>query len=93
MARQPLVVNTFQYPDGTPVANGYLIFRLSVDGSVNDTQIQRTFTKILLNSSGVVTGSPMFWPNSAILPAGSYYVMTVYSAVGQIVAGPNKVTI
>jgi hypothetical protein len=88
-----LVVNTFQNPDGSPVANGYILIRLCLDGSVDDDQINSNYTQINLNSSGVIIGSPTFWPNIDISPSGTYYIMFVYSSDGQIVSGPLKVTV
>ena len=93
MAQTALTVNTFVNPDGSPVANGYIRIRLSQDGSVNNIQIQATYTEISLNSSGVIVGSPLFWPNSEISPSKTYYIIIVYSATGQEVAGPNIVTV
>ncbi len=93
MARQPLTITTFQYPDGTVVSNGTIQIRLNTNGSVSNTQIQNEFTTISLDINGVITGSPTFWPNTNILPAGTYYVMSVYSSSGQLVAGPNKITV
>jgi hypothetical protein len=93
MPRTALTVNTFQNPDGSPVANGYLLISLNQDGSVNNTQLQFNQVKVLLDSSGVITGSPTFWPNASISPPGTYYIISVYSASGQLVAGPNKLTV
>lgn len=93
MPRSPLTVNTFQNPDGSPVANGYIRIRLSQIGSSNSQQIDIVFTKTLLNASGVIIGSPTFWPNSGILPAGTYYIIEVYNSSGQLIAGPNKVIV
>jgi hypothetical protein len=86
-------LTTYQYPDGNPVANGTLDVRLSQDGMANDTQVQRNFSRVALDSSGVITGSPTFWHNSDISPSGTYYVFNVYNKQGQLVAGPNKITI
>ena len=93
MFRTALTVNTFQTPDGKPVALGKLTFRLVIDGSVSNEQIQSNKVVIPLNSSGVITGSPTFWPNASIAPPGTYYVQSVYTAAGQLVAGPNVVTV
>jgi len=87
--KYPLLVNTFQNPDGSPVANGYIKIRLNVDGSINDGQLQSNYVNLPLDSSGVISGSPTFWPNSEISPSGTYYVENVYKANGQLVAGPS----
>jgi hypothetical protein len=93
MHKVALTVNTFQTPDGNPVALGNLTFRLVIDGSVNNEQIQSNKVVIPLNSSGVITGSPTFWANADIAPPGTYYIQSVYTAAGQLVSGPNLVTV
>lgn len=86
-------LTTFQLPSGNPVANGSINVSLNTDGSVNNTQIQSNGDNISLNPSGVVVGTPTFWPNADISPPGSYYILSVYTSSGQLVAGPNKVTV
>jgi hypothetical protein len=93
MARSPLPITNFQTPDGNPVVNGYVLIRLSDDGMASGDQIQSNFTKLLLDSSGNLIGTPLFWPNASITPAGSYYIIQVYEANGQLVSGPNKITV
>jgi hypothetical protein len=93
MPKIALPIHTFQYPTGAPVANGFIVISLSQAGSVNDTQLQSNSTRIPLDSSGVIAGSPTFWPNADISPAGTCYIVSVYSAQGQLVAGPNKITV
>lgn len=93
MAQTALTVNTFVNPDGSPVANGYIRIRLSQDGSVSSHQIQSNYTEIALDSNGTITGSPLFWPNADISPSGTYYILLVYAATGQIVSGPSIVTV
>ena len=93
MAKTTLPITNFQNADGTPVANGTLQIRLNINGSVSDTQIQSNSTTVALDASGNVVGAPTFWPNAAISPAGTYYVLSVYSIQGQLVGGPNVLTI
>jgi len=93
MPKIALTVTNFQNPDGSPVANGYLLFRLNTEGSVSSTQISSQTTRISLDSSGNVTGSPTFWPNASLAPSGTYYVRSVYSSGGQLISGPSKVTV
>jgi hypothetical protein len=93
MSQIALTVTTFVNPDGSPVANGYIRIRLSQDGSVNNTQIQSSFTKIALDSNGTIVGSPVFWPNDQISPSGTYYIIIVYAASGQEVARAAIVTL
>jgi hypothetical protein len=102
MANIALPVTTFQLANGAPVANGFLRIRLNRQGQVTYTpesgpvtniQINPIFTEIPLNAEGVITGTPTFWQNSSILPTGTYYILQVFASTGQIVAGPNKVTV
>jgi hypothetical protein len=92
-SRVTLTVNTFQLPNGLPVALGTITMRLNQIGSVNVTQLGVQFTAIKLDANGMITGSPTFWHNSDISPSGTYYIQTVYSSTGQVVAGPNVVTV
>jgi len=93
MSQVALVVKTFVNPDGTPVNSGYIRVRLSQDGSVNNSQIQANFVTLALDSLGTIVGSPLFWTNGSISPSGTYYIQEVYSATGQLVSGPTKVTV
>ncbi len=93
MPKVAFPLTTFQFPNGNPVANGSINVSLNTDGSVNNTQIQSHGDNISLNASGTIVGTPTFWPNSDIFPAGSYYIISVYTASGQLIAGPNKITV
>jgi hypothetical protein len=88
-----LPLRIFTLPSGSPVANGYLMIRLSIPGSVNDTQIQSNFVKVPLDSTGTVIGTPTFWHNTDISPPGTSYIQSVYTSQGQLISGPNKLTI
>jgi len=83
----------FQDALGNVVANGYMLFSLSQDSQVNgSTQIAAGYTvKINLDSSGNIITSPAqyVWPNDVLTPNGTFYNVSVYSAVGQLVWGPN----
>lgn len=92
-SQQPLPITTFQLASGAPVANGSIVIRLNTDGTVSDNSVNMKPTSIALDSNGVIIGSPVFWPNSTINPVGTYYVVTVYTAQGQKVAGPLKVIV
>jgi hypothetical protein len=80
---------TFQYPDGTPVANGYLIVTLDQDalapGELNFSAGRDT--KIALDSSGTVA-NPVTVPSSSLNPTSTNYVFKVFSAQGELVRGP-----
>ena len=72
-----------------PWHNGYIKIRLNIDGSIDDGQLQSNYVNLPLDSSGVISGSPTFWPNSEISPSGTYYIENVYKSNGQLVAGPS----
>jgi len=83
----------FQNAIGALLANGYILFELSQDAQVNGTtQITAGFTvQVDLDSSGNVITSPaqQVWPNDVLSPGGTFYNVSVYSATGQLVWGPN----
>jgi hypothetical protein len=83
----------FQDALGNVLAGGYLVFELSQDAQVNGTtQIAAGYTvRINLDSSGNVATSPAqsIWPNDVLSPNGTFYLVSAYSAIGQLVWGPN----
>lgn len=83
----------FQDALGNPLALGYLQFELSQDSQVNGTtQIAAGYiVKINLDSSGNISTSPAqsVWPNDVISPVGTFYLVSAFSANGQLVWGPN----
>jgi hypothetical protein len=91
--KNQIVGGGFQNAIGAPLANGYILFELSQDAQVNTTtQIAAGFTvNIPLDASGNVVTSPVqsVWPNDVLSPAGTFYNVSVYSANGQLVWGPN----
>lgn len=78
----PLV---FQDPAGNPLANGYILFRLSVD--VSDAQATApqigAGRTVRLNLDANGAGNAELWPNTQLVPAGSVYFTTAYTAQGQ----------
>lgn len=80
---------TYTTAGGFPLADGYLLLRLSQDGSVNDSQITSADCKVLLDSTGTPVGLTL-WPNAAITPSGTYYIISSYTASGELVSGPTK---
>lgn len=81
----------FQDALGNVVANGYMLFVLSQDAQVNgNTQIAAGHTvKINLDANGNIVTGQTIWANDVLSPAGTFYNVSVYSAVGQLVWGPN----
>ena len=92
MATGTFGLSNFQYPDGTPVANGSIIIRLSQDGTSGGVQLPSYFGTRQLDSSGN-SGTITLITNASISPAGTYYVYEVYSSAGLLVSGPNLLTV
>lgn len=95
-AKIQLSGGAFQDALGNVVANGYMIMQLSQDaqvtGSSPEVQITAGRTiKVLLDASGNIKASPAqyAWPNDVLTPANTYYIVSVYTAAGQLVWGPN----
>jgi hypothetical protein len=86
----------FQDALGNVVANGYIIMQLSQDAQVTGASPEIQITagrtlKVTLDGSGNVNASPAqsVWPNDVLTPANTYYIVSVYTASGQLVWGPN----
>ncbi len=84
-----VVGGSFSDSAGNLLVNGYLIFQLTQDITVN-TNVQicsgRTI-RVDLNSTGSIPTLPVtsFWPGT--------YLVSAYSASGQLVWGPNMVSV
>lgn len=89
-----LTGGNFQDNEGNVLALGYLKMRLSSDELVTGVgQIAAGIvTKINLNSSGAVdTVTPQYvWGNDQMTPVNSFYIVTGYTAAGQLAWGPNN---
>jgi hypothetical protein len=79
----------FQYPNGVPVANGYLEVSLDRDcqGTGNLQIDSGAVTQVPLDSNGNAYGYMPFI-NSQLTPSDSSYVIRVYGPTGQLVRGP-----
>jgi hypothetical protein len=80
-----IVPFVFQDPAGNPLANGYVLFRLSVDlsaaqGMAPQVAAGRT-VRLNLDINGA--GNVELWPNAQMFPAGSVYFATAYTATGE----------
>ena len=88
-----IVGGLFQDSEGNVLANGYLLFVLNQDGIVNTSvQVCAGYSiQVPLNSSGSVAASPVqnLWPTDVLTPSGNFYMVSAYSASGQLVWGPN----
>jgi hypothetical protein len=86
-----LIDGNFQDANGAPLALGYIIMQLSQDAqSSQQSQVDggRTIT-ITLDANGNADAGQYVWPNTALNPSTTYYIVNVYSAAGQLVWGPN----
>jgi hypothetical protein len=83
------ILNSYQNPDGTPVANGYLLVSLNQAASSGLVQLSVAKVKVLLNASGAVIGSPTFAASSTLEPTTAYYILEVYAADGQQLSYPT----
>jgi hypothetical protein len=81
----------FQDAEGNPLADGFLLFQLSQDASVNNTTeiTSGQKIKVVLDGNGNVSGTPTLWPNDLIVPANTFYIVSAYTENGQLVWGPN----
>jgi hypothetical protein len=93
MPQVSLPITTFVEPNGQPLANGTLLIRLSQDGNANSTNLCANICSIALDAQGNVTGNPLVWPNADITPSGTYYILAAYSAQGELVSGPDSLTV
>jgi hypothetical protein len=86
-----LTGGNFQDVEGNPLNSGYIKMKLSSDEEVNDSLICSGIEiKITLDATGNVVAGQSVWGNDVMLPANSFYKVTVFSAAGQIVWGPNN---
>lgn len=96
-----IIGGNFQDAQGNLLANGYLLFELNQDAIVNtNTMIcAGMIIQVPLDANGNVVTSPAysFWTNDLITPintsVGSYYLVSAYSAAGELVWGPISVQI
>lgn len=95
LTKTQLIGGLFQDSEGNVLANGYLIFELSQDEKVSDSNTEICSgirTRINLNSSGSISISPTLqyiWGNDDLLPINSFYRVWGYTSEGQLAWGPN----
>jgi hypothetical protein len=87
-----LTGGAFQDAEGNVLANGYLHFLLSVDGSVSGVGNICSGIEIViqLDSNGNAVAGQFIWGNDVILPPNSFYKVTGFTAEGQPAWGPNN---
>lgn len=101
MSATPIeLTGNFQNFDGTPLANGYLVFELSQPSSAQGPSVAGVGyicngikIRISLDADGNVAAGQHIWGNDALSPSGSYYRVTGFTAQGQPSWGPNCQTV
>lgn len=80
------VLYSFQASDGSPLALGYVTFRLNTDAvtDAEDQIIAGRVVKVSLDSSGNLPSGLVLFPNDRMTPT-TVYVVKAYSALGQLV--------
>lgn len=93
MAKVSFPITQFTDSSGNPLVSGYITVRLNTDGMASASQLSAIACTIQLDNTGHIVGSPTFWPNAQIQPSGTYYIVRAFAQDGQLVSGPNSVTI
>ena len=73
----------FQLPNGTPLAYGYVTFRLNTDAKAEDSQISSgRIVTFPLDENGDLSG--YIWPNDIMVPNDTVYIAKAYTSIGQL---------
>lgn len=86
-----IIGGAFQDAEGNLLANGYLIFELNQNETVNGATLicpLRRITVTLDVNGNVPASTYSLWPNDVITPNGSFYLVSGYTKQGQLVWGP-----
>jgi hypothetical protein len=84
---------TYQNPDGSPVANGFLLIGLNQAATSGGNAIGVSKVTVLLDANGTIIGTPEFASSSTLEPPTAYYILTIHAATGQQVSGPTILVI
>lgn len=90
-----LTGGNFQDNQGNKIANGTVTFLLNVDSETQSLYqiVSKTTISVGLDANGNIAGTPAFWTTTILTPSNSYYTVKVFTAKGQLVWGPNYMTI
>jgi hypothetical protein len=94
------ITGQFQYPDGSPIVGGTVLFELSEDDQELVTEdggwvCANVPIKFTLDSSGSVPAGSQIWSNAELRSGaydeetqqGTYYIVKAFDANGQPVSG------
>ena len=88
------ITGTWNYPDGSAVANGVLYLKLSQDAVASSTaQIAPRVVAITLNASGQIPANTQIWANDELTPTGTFYKCSVVAPGGSLVWGEEDFSI
>ena len=92
VTKTELIGGNFQDAAGNLLAFGYLRLRLNTDEAVVGVGqiVSGIVIQINLDGNGVVVAGQYVWANDVMTPVNNYYVVTGYTAAGQIAFGPNN---
>ncbi len=94
MPQASFPIQTFQNADGSEVANGYLLVRLSNDAASSSGQVSALIkSEMTLGTLGEILNNPQFWENSSLEPSDTVYLLEVYNTNGLRICGPIPVTV
>jgi hypothetical protein len=99
MALSPLTIANWYLTGGNtsvepPVALGEVTLHLNKDCTSPTGPVSAKIKSVFaLDVNGAPVGSPLFWPNSELVPNDSVYIMNVYAADGQPIGGPVPITV
>ena len=95
MATDQTITATFTDPQGNPLANGYLVMQLSHDGQSGTPNqvVSGLKQRVTLNASGQISPAVAIYSNTGLLPANTFYRITVYAADGTEVIPVSAITI
>lgn len=79
----------FQDPQGNVLANGSIVFDLTVPAEIpGGGQVVPTRVDVLLTSGGLIPGSAVIWGNDQLNPGGTLYQVRIFNSNGLLVEGP-----
>ena len=94
MLRVDFPITVFYDPSGAPLADGYVYISLTDDALSPDGQICGNLPlKVALDGTGTMIVVPQVYPCVALLPNDVLYSFAAYTAIGEMVSGPEFVSV